>query len=100
LFFSSELLLLCTFWYCTIATPSKDSLLVFRTCKQLNDLSGGELFSLTKSQLEKYCGKDEGHRLDSQLSVQRSISGVSANLVLIACFCFWMLDWGLFNKSN
>jgi hypothetical protein len=88
LFFSSELLLLCTFWYSTIATPSKDRLLVFRICNQLNGVSGGELFSLSKPQLEKCCGKEEGHRLDSQLNVQRSISGVSANLVLIACFCF------------
>jgi len=81
-------LLLCTFWYCTIATPSKDNLLVFRARKQLGGVSGGELFSLSKSKLEQCCGKDEGHRLDSQLHVQRSISGVSAILVLIACFCF------------
>lgn len=46
-----------------------------KICKQLHGFSGGELFSLTRSQLEKYCGKDEGHRLYSQLSVQRSISG-------------------------
>jgi len=46
-----------------------------KICKQLHGVSGGELFSLTKSQLEKHCGKDEGHRLDSQLNVQRSISG-------------------------
>jgi len=46
-----------------------------RICKQLHDVSGNELFALTKPQLEKYCGKDEGHRLDSQLTVQRSISG-------------------------
>jgi len=46
-----------------------------KICKRLHGVSGGELFSLTKPQLEKYCGKDEGHRLDSQLTVQRSISG-------------------------
>lgn len=46
-----------------------------KTCKKLDGVSGGELFSLTKSKLEQYCGKDEGHRLDSQLHVQRSISG-------------------------
>jgi len=46
-----------------------------KTCKKLEGVSGGELFSLTKSKLEQYCGKDEGQRLDSQLHVQRSISG-------------------------
>jgi hypothetical protein len=40
-------------------------------------MTGNEIFSLTKSQLEKHCGKDEGHRLDSQLTIQRNISGVS-----------------------
>jgi epidermal growth factor receptor kinase substrate 8 len=44
-------------------------------------MSGNELFSLTKSQLEKYCGKEEGRRLDSQLTVQRNISGVSVQLI-------------------
>ena len=66
----------------------------------MHGVRGDELFSFSKSQLEKFCGKDEGHRLDSQLSVQKSISGVSANLVPIAYFCFWMLELGLFNKSN
>jgi len=46
-----------------------------RARKQLGGVSGGELFSLSKSKLEQCCGKDEGHRLDSQLHVQRSISG-------------------------
>jgi len=46
-----------------------------KTCKKLKGVSGGELFSLGKSKLEQCCGKDEGHRLDSQLHVQRSISG-------------------------
>jgi hypothetical protein len=66
-----------------MATTSKEHLLDFRICKQLNGVTGDELFCLTKSQLVEYCGKDEGHRLDSQLTVQKIVSGVSANLVLI-----------------
>lgn len=46
-----------------------------RIRKQLHGVTGNELFSLTKSQLEKHCGKDEGRRLDSQLTIQRNISG-------------------------
>jgi hypothetical protein len=83
-----------------MATISKERLLDFRIRKQLNGVTGNELFSLTKSQLVKYCGKDEGHRLDSQLTVQRNVSGVSTNLVLITYFCFWVVDRGLFNKST
>jgi hypothetical protein len=75
-----------------MATTSKECLLDFRICMQLRGVTGNELFSLTKSQLVEYCGKDEGHRLDSQLTVQRNVSGVSANLVLITYFCFWVLD--------
>ncbi|XP_069693024.1 epidermal growth factor receptor kinase substrate 8-like isoform X3 [Periplaneta americana] len=43
--------------------------------KQLHGMTGNELFSLTKTQLEKHCGKDEGRRLDSQLTIQRNVSG-------------------------
>lgn len=39
-------------------------------------MSGEELFKLKKADLEKYCGKEEGHRLDSQLTLQRKTSGV------------------------
>jgi hypothetical protein len=75
-----------------MATSSKECLLDFRICKQLHGVTGNELFHLTKSQLEKYCGKDEGRRLYSQLTVQRNVSGVSANLLLITYFCFGLLD--------
>ncbi|KDR08458.1 Epidermal growth factor receptor kinase substrate 8, partial [Zootermopsis nevadensis] len=51
------------------------SLSDFRLRKQLHGMTGNELLSLTKSQLEKHCGKDEGRRLDSQLTVQRNVSG-------------------------
>lgn len=42
----------------------------------LGELNGSQLFSLTKNDLEKYCGKEEGARLDSQLKVQKSLCGV------------------------
>jgi hypothetical protein len=58
---------------CNILTRKFD----FRMRKQLHGMTGNELFSLTKSQLEKHCGKEEGQRLDSQITVQRNVSGVS-----------------------
>ncbi|GLH12900.1 Epidermal growth factor receptor kinase substrate 8-like protein 2 [Gryllus bimaculatus] len=44
-------------------------------CKRLNGMSGNELFDLNREQLEKYCGIREGRRLDSQLTIQRNVSG-------------------------
>jgi hypothetical protein len=41
------------------------------------ELNGAQLFSLTKSDFEKFCGKEEGSRLDSQIRVQKSLCGVS-----------------------
>jgi hypothetical protein len=41
------------------------------------ELTGKQLFTLIKDDFEKYCGKDEGSRLDSQIRVQKSICGVS-----------------------
>ena len=46
-------------------------------------MSGEELFQLKKADLIKYCGKEEGHRLDSQLTLQRKHSGVRFFLFLI-----------------
>ncbi|XP_074098578.1 epidermal growth factor receptor kinase substrate 8 isoform X2 [Cotesia typhae] len=43
--------------------------------KQLKDMTGSELFSLTKKQLEQYCGLVEGRRLDGQLTLSRNASG-------------------------
>lgn len=40
-------------------------------------MTGNEIFALTRAQLETYCGREEGHRLDSQITIQRSVSGVS-----------------------
>ncbi|CAD6244137.1 GSCOCG00013264001-RA-CDS [Cotesia congregata] len=48
-----------------------------KICKQLKDMTGSELFSLTKRQLEQYCGLVEGRRLDGQLTLSRNASGVS-----------------------
>ncbi|XP_049844837.1 epidermal growth factor receptor kinase substrate 8-like protein 2 isoform X2 [Schistocerca gregaria] len=46
-----------------------------KICKQLKGMTGNELFALTRTQLETYCGKTEGHRLDSQITIQRNVSG-------------------------
>jgi hypothetical protein len=50
-----------------------------RIRKQLNNLDGSELFKLKKAQLEAYCGKEEGRRLDSQITISRNTTGVSVN---------------------
>ena len=42
------------------------------------ELNGAQLFSLTKSDFEKFCGKEEGSRLDSQIRVQKSLCGVNS----------------------
>ena len=41
------------------------------------ELNGAQLFTLNKFDFEKFCGKDEGTRLDSQITVQKSLCGVS-----------------------
>ncbi|XP_021962658.1 epidermal growth factor receptor kinase substrate 8-like protein 1 isoform X2 [Folsomia candida] len=46
-----------------------------RIRKQLSNMNGNELFSLKKAQLEAYCGKDEGRRLDSQITISRISTG-------------------------
>lgn len=40
-------------------------------------VAGHHLFDIQKDELERICGRDEGKRLFSQLSIQKSISGVS-----------------------
>ena len=42
----------------------------------LGELNGVQLFSLTKYDFEKFCGKEEGARVDSQIKVQKSLCGV------------------------
>ena len=40
------------------------------------ELNGAQLFSLNKLDFIKFCGKEEGSRLDSKIKVQKSICGV------------------------
>lgn len=49
----------------------------FRTCKQLKDMTGLEVFDLTKRQLEQYCGIAEGSKLYGQILAARTESEVS-----------------------
>lgn len=51
-----------------------------RIQKQLAGMNGGELFKLDKSNLEEYCGKEEGTRLNSQITISRNTSGVSQSI--------------------
>lgn len=46
-----------------------------RITKQFEGVSGEKLFALDRKQLEEFCGKLEGARLDSQITIQRNISG-------------------------
>jgi hypothetical protein len=48
-----------------------------RIVLMFGELNGAQLFSLTKSDFEKFCGKEEGSRLDSQIRVQKSLCGVN-----------------------
>lgn len=47
-----------------------------RIHKQLAGLNGGQLFKLKRSELEENCGKEEGTRLYSQITISRNTSGV------------------------
>ncbi|KOX73730.1 Epidermal growth factor receptor kinase substrate 8 [Melipona quadrifasciata] len=42
-----------------------------KTCKQLRDMTGSEVFNLTKRQLDQYCGVAEGSKLYSEISTAR-----------------------------
>lgn len=42
-----------------------------------SELNGAQLFSLNREDFEKFCGKEEGIRLDSHVKIQKSLSGVS-----------------------
>ena len=41
------------------------------------ELNGAQLFMLNRYDFEKFCGREEGAHLDSQIRVQKSLSGVS-----------------------
>ena len=45
------------------------------------ELNGSQLFTLNKYDFEKFCGKEEVARLDSQITVQKSLCGVSFFLI-------------------
>lgn len=47
-----------------------------KTVKRLHGLSGNQLFSLKRQTMEEYCGAEEGKRLNSQVLLQRNVSGV------------------------
>ena len=49
------------------------------TQETLANRSGQDLFAMSRGDLEALCGKDEGSRLDSQLTVQKNCAGVSDN---------------------
>lgn len=46
--------------------------------RQFNTMNGNALFALKRHQLVQICGRHEGIRLDSQLTIQRNVSGVSS----------------------
>ncbi|XP_076276966.1 epidermal growth factor receptor kinase substrate 8 [Lasioglossum baleicum] len=45
-----------------------------KTCKQLRDMTGSDIFDLTRRQMEQYCGAAEGGRLFSQITLAKSFS--------------------------
>lgn len=47
------------------------------TIKYLNGLNAEQLFALSREQILEICGNKEGKRLASQISLQKSVSGVS-----------------------
>ncbi|CAH1787442.1 unnamed protein product [Owenia fusiformis] len=46
-----------------------------RTCNALIGKTGLDMFNLSRNQMETICGPDEAARLDSQIKVQKNISG-------------------------
>ena len=47
--------------------------------KGLDGLNGKQLFSMKTDDFEKAFGKDEGHRLKSQIIVMKNVAGVSCS---------------------
>ncbi|XP_012264642.2 epidermal growth factor receptor kinase substrate 8-like [Athalia rosae] len=46
-----------------------------KICRQFRGMAGAELFSLSKRQLEQYCGPTEGKRLEEQIILSRNATG-------------------------
>lgn len=64
-------------FYCLVGVRLINDSLKNSVQKRLKGMTGAEVFKLKKGELEKHFGKEEGHRLDSQLTLQRKASGVS-----------------------
>lgn len=52
-----------------------------KVCKQLKDMTGAEIFNLTKRQLEQYFGPNEGEKLGEQLILSRNECGYETTRV-------------------
>ncbi|XP_046836663.1 epidermal growth factor receptor kinase substrate 8-like [Vespa crabro] len=52
-----------------------------KVCKQLKDMTGAEIFNLTKRQLEQYFGPNEGEKLEKQLISSRNECGYETTRV-------------------
>lgn len=54
--------------------------------RKMKGLNGEDLFLLPKDKLEEFCGEEEGKRLASQITVQRSVNKVKfkkSNVIII-----------------
>lgn len=58
--------------------------IVTRACKQLRDMTGSDIFDLTKRQLEHYCGVTEGSKLYSQITLAKTETEVSNAVKVIS----------------
>ncbi|KAK2585210.1 hypothetical protein KPH14_009916 [Odynerus spinipes] len=52
-----------------------------KVCKQLKDMTGAEIFNLTRRQLEQYFGPSEGTRLEQQIMLSRNECGYETTRV-------------------
>lgn len=50
--------------------------------KKFITMNGDGLFALKKDQLIQLCGRDEGARLTSQITIQRNVSGVRKKIFM------------------
>lgn len=52
-----------------------------KVCKQLKDMTGAEIFNLTKRQLEQQFGPEEGPRLEQEITSSRNVCGYETTRV-------------------
>lgn len=57
---------------CVEVYKDVNCLLICRACKQLRDMTGADVFELTKRQLDHYCGATESGKLYSQITLART----------------------------